>query len=92
MRRMATLASDAEQGSVLKTAVLFCLLGLSGVLLAADTEPPEMDFLEYLGLWEESDEDWVLLSVEASEQLAAKDTRSDPAPEGEESAENDDES
>jgi len=35
-----------------------------------------MEFLEYLGLWEETDEDWQL----------------DPVPEGEESTETEDES
>jgi hypothetical protein len=92
MRRTATLASDVQKPAVLKVTVLWILLGLSGVLLAADTELPEMDFLEYLGFWEESDEDWVLLSVEAAERIAAKDTRTEPVPEGKDSAESDDES
>lgn len=53
-----------------------------------DEEVPEMDFLEYLGMWEVSDEDWQLLN---EEPLAGKDERSDPVPEGEESTETEDE-
>jgi hypothetical protein len=50
---------------------------------------PDMDFLEYLGMWEESDEEWLLLE---EEEVAGHDQRSDPAPEGEASTETDDES
>lgn len=68
------------------------LLGTAGVV-AADEELPEMDFLEYLGMWEESDEEWLALD-DPEALLAADDSdeRIDPAPEGEESRENDDES
>ncbi|MDH3952656.1 MAG: hypothetical protein OEV03_00485 [Gammaproteobacteria bacterium] len=48
-----------------------------------------MEFLEYLGLWEESDEEWLIMdhqiSIESEERI-------DPVPEGEESTEDDDES
>lgn len=68
------------------------LLGCCGVVLAADAEAPEMDFIEYLGMWEESDEVWLALA-EDEEQLAEdSDERSDPVPQGEESTENGDES
>ena len=50
---------------------------------------PDMEFLEYLGMWEESDADWKLLDKNA---VAENETRSDPVPEGEASAENEDES
>lgn len=68
---------------------------LTGLLLccsqgfAADDEVPEMEFLEYLGLWEESDEDWLLFN---EPMTAENEQRSDPVPEGEESTEKDDES
>ncbi|MDJ0909285.1 MAG: hypothetical protein QNI99_08820 [Woeseiaceae bacterium] len=67
------------------------LLGTAG-LVAADDELPEMEFLEYLGMWEESDDEW--LALEDDEVLLASDSeeRIDPAPDGEESKENDDES
>jgi hypothetical protein len=54
-----------------------------------DEELPDIEFLEYLGLWEESDDEWLLLD---EEEVADTDERSDPVPEGEESAETEDES
>ena len=60
-----------------------------GLVLAADEDITEMEFLEYLGLWEESDEDWLIFNVPMS---AETDERSDPVPEGEESTEKDNES
>lgn len=68
------------------------LLGICGVVLAADNELPEGDFLEYLGSWEESDEEWLIFD-QVGERLAAdSDEKVDPAPQGEGSAEKDDES
>lgn|GEM_PF-1146389 len=62
-------------------------------LVLAETEEqqevPEMDFLEYLGMWEETDEDWQLLDEDSA---AENEQRSDPVPEGEESTEIEDES
>lgn len=72
------------------------LLGVCGVVLAADNDLPEADFLEYLGSWEESDDEWLLFDID-DEQLAAdadkgiNDERIDPALRSEESTENDDE-
>jgi len=60
-----------------------------GLVLAADEDIPDMEFLEYLGLWEESDEDWLIFDIPMS---AETDERSDPVPVGEESAEKDNES
>jgi hypothetical protein len=70
-------------------ALLVVALGAAGVALAAETEEPEMEFVEYLGLWEESDEEWLMvehqMNLESGERI-------DPVPEGEESREDDDES
>jgi hypothetical protein len=75
------------------------LLGLCGTVLAADDASPETDFLEYLGSWEESDEVWLVID-QVADQVADQESewvateseeRSDPALEGEESTENDDE-
>ncbi len=72
-----------------KKALLFLVFGVPGTVLAADSQEPEMEFLEYLGLWEESDEEWLVvehqMNVESEERI-------DPVPEGEESMEDDDES
>jgi len=53
-----------------------------------EDESPEVALLEYLGMWEESDEDWQLLDNESRDD---DEERSDPVPEGEESPESDDE-
>jgi hypothetical protein len=90
--RVAMLADTWQPNSRLKAAVLWGLLGCSGVLLAADTDLPDVEFIEYLGLWEESDADWLLFSEEVREQVVADDTRTEPAPEGKDSAESNDES
>jgi hypothetical protein len=72
---------------------VFCGLMLcvsSSVMAEAGEEAsPEMEFLEYLGMWEESDEDWQLLDKDS---LAEIDKRNDPVPDGEESTEIEDES
>jgi hypothetical protein len=75
--------------SASKTAVIGALLLGCSVVLAADEEVPDPEFLEYLGLWEESDEDWLTFEEPVT---AETDERSDPAPEGEESTEKTDES
>ncbi len=75
------------------------LLGICGVVLAADNELPDGEFLEYLGSWEESDEEWLIFD-QVGERVAAdgervaadSDEKVDPAPQGEGSAEKDDES
>jgi hypothetical protein len=64
-------------------------LAVCSLVLAADDELPEMEFLEYLGMWEENDEEWLVLEEPVA---ATTDERNDPAPEGEESTEKDDES
>ena len=51
--------------------------------------PPDAEFLEYLGMWEETDEDWLLLDEIT---LVENMERSDPVPEGEESTETENES
>ncbi len=67
------------------------MLACCSLVLAADEEMPEMDFIEYLGMWEESDEVWLVLDDEEAQLAADSDERTDPAPDGEESAEKDDE-
>jgi hypothetical protein len=87
---MATSADKPDH--VLGVAVLWGLFGCSGVVVA-DDEQPDMEFLEYLGSWEETDEDWLLFDARDGEAVAADEKeRSDPAPAGKESTESDDES
>lgn len=81
----------ADPGSAIKVAVLWGLFGCSGLVSAAEEELPDMEFLEYLGSWEESDEDWLVIDELTNEARVAEDKRSDPAPAGEESTESNDE-
>lgn len=74
-----------------KIGLAVLLLGTAG-MVAADDELPDIEFLEYLGMWEESDEEWLALADDEALLAADSDERIDPAPDGEESKENDDES
>ncbi|MEX0976924.1 MAG: hypothetical protein WDZ50_07500 [Woeseia sp.] len=67
------------------------LLGLSGNGAQADDTLPDAEFLEYLGSWEGSDEEWLLVQSDALRETATDDDeRNDPAPDGEESTESTD--
>ncbi len=77
------LASSAP--AVFLTALLLVAMQTS----AEDEELPEMAFLEYLGMWQDTDEEWLLLDEDA---VADNVERTDPAPEGKESMETRDES
>ena len=91
--RPKTLSVEKGQPEVVFTvAILLGLFGCSGIVAADDEVMPDIEFLEYLGSWEESDEDWVLLAAEAVEQVASEEQRTDPASKEEESVETDDES
>ena len=48
-----------------------------------------MAFLEYLGIWDETDADWLLLDDDV---IADNEERRDPVPQGKESTEKKDES
>ena len=72
-----------------RIALLACGLALGGVAIAASEEAVDAAFLEYLGEWEEADDDWLLFEdvelTAASEQEEAKEEEA-------ESPENEDES
>lgn len=73
-----------------KRFLLASLLIVCCLTVAADEELPEIEFLEYLGLWEESDDEWVMFS----DPILAENKppqRIEPAPQGEASTETDDE-
>jgi len=78
-------------------AVLLCgpLICVSLPAVAEEESPgmPELEFLEYLGSWETSDEDWLLFSDETERQVVADDSaKRDPTPQGEGATELKDES
>jgi hypothetical protein len=81
-------AEEKRKCAALRLAVICGLLG-GGV--AAEEEAPELEFLVYLGSWEESDEDWLLFKAADSEPVQGPEERIDPAPTGEESTETEDE-
>lgn len=70
-------------------AIALCGVALCSAAHGEEEEVPDAEFLEYLGMWDESDEDWLLLEEGA---VADNDERSDPVPKGEESTETEDES
>jgi hypothetical protein len=78
---------------VLKLVLLFGPLACAGVSVAADEEQPDLEFLEYLGSWEESDEDW-LMFTEAVDKPVTEDDSKQPEKvlDEKDSAELDDES
>jgi len=82
---METLANNGLQTLLLGIALF---ASADAIAAAESDEVPDAEFLEYLGLWEETDEDWLLLE---DEEVADNDERSDPVPEGEESTETEDE-
>ena len=73
-------------------ALLLGLAGHGGAALADDEPLPDMALLEYLGSWEESDEDWLVIAADAIEQVAADEDITDPADDRKEAVETDDES
>ena len=75
--------------SVSRTVAVTALLLGCSLVLAADEEIPDPDFLEYLGMWDESDEDWVIFDEPVT---ADAEERSDSEPEDDESTEKTDES
>lgn len=54
-----------------------------------ERQMPDIAFLEYLGMWEESDEDWQLMNDDTLQ--AKNDDRTDPDVKDERTAENQDE-
>ncbi len=75
----------ADRGLMMLCGLLIC----GGVAAAEEEDVPDMAFLEYLGMWEETDEDWQIFE---ETMTADNEERRDPAAEGEASLENEDES
>jgi len=67
--------------------LMLVLVAVSSTMAMADT-PPAGDFLEYLGSWEEGDEDWLAVAewsgedaAEDGESATGKDEVNDDEPE-----------
>ncbi|MDX1402965.1 MAG: hypothetical protein R3192_00430 [Woeseiaceae bacterium] len=86
------MSADTTQADrAIRLAVLCGLMGCAGLVTADDESLPDIEFLEYLGSWEESDADWVMFSKIDAEQTPSEAKRSDPVSKDEESVEIDDE-
>lgn len=73
-----------------KAGLLLAMLGGPGLALSAEEGYPELEFLEYLGMWEETDEEWLMVDALVT---AEKDVQPQAAaPEEEAPVEKDDES
>jgi len=75
-----------------RRCLLVVLLTGPALVLAADEAEPDMEFLEYLGMWEETDEEWLIFEEagDGEERVAAD--SADASEQAAESMENDDES
>ena len=74
---------------------LCCGLCLALTAFAEDEEVPDGEFLEYLGMWEESDEEWLLFEEMRSDSFVLRNDEprdESELPEDEESPEKEDES
>lgn len=81
-------AEQARNIGLLLILLSGCVAVLPGRVNAAE-DMPDMALLEYLGSWEGSDEDWVLLTEE--ERAATENTGSERVAEGDATQESDDE-
>jgi hypothetical protein len=73
-----------------RTIVLATMLGSCGLAVAAEEDVPDMEFFEYLGMWEETDEEWLMF-----DELVTAENKREPEPrepDDEEPVEKDDES
>ncbi len=88
-------ADQNRRRALASFAALAGLLG-AGAASADEEATPDLEFLEYLGSWEASEEDWVIFTAAMEEPEASQDKDnvqgSDPSPDGEKLAEMDDES
>ena len=83
------MSADGQAGRRFAPAVMaWGLIGIVGIVFADDAEAPDLEFLEYLGSWEESDEDWVALVADAAiANESEEEKKDDTAPNGEKLAE-----
>lgn len=74
-------------------ALACSLLGYGALVGAEEDEAPDIEFLEYLGSWEESDEDWLIVERAGDARREVEEAaQSDTVPEHKESPERQDES
>lgn len=82
-------ADKAHPPTMTRLALVCGLLCVGAMAIADEEEMPDEAFLEYLGSWEASDEDWVMLSEMMAARLARQ---AEAAAKVEDTVETDDES
>lgn len=81
-------ADTRAKPGIARVVALWSLIGVTGIVVADEAEAPDLEFLEYLGSWEESDEDWVVLAADATvAKESDEQEKIDDAPNGEKLAE-----
>lgn len=73
---------------VLRGSAFVLMLGAATLLQAEEQEAPDPAFIEYLGMWEESDEDWQMMDSKA---IANVEEQAEKSPDEKESVEKEDE-
>jgi hypothetical protein len=63
-----------------RAALLLILAAASGSWAADATAPDELELLEFLGSWEEQDDDWLAVAIEDAESQPVEEV--DMAPSG----------
>lgn len=87
-----TLAPMSANGFA-RVVLLWGPLGCVSAVLANEVMQPDIEFLEYLGSWEDSDADWLLFNEETDQKVVVDDSKQiDSAKQGKESTESRDES
>ena len=87
-----TLAPMSASG-IARVVLFWGPLGCASLVLANEEVLPDIEFLEYMGSWEASDEDWVWFRDETDQIVGGDDSEpSDTAENAEESTELRDES
>lgn len=87
------LVERKERRGRRQSALLCGVLACSGLAVAEEVEAPDLEFLEYLGSWQQSEEDWVLVAgaIDVPTQAGQNEDEQSPAEDGETLAEKDDE-
>jgi len=62
-----------------RTTLLWGCVGCASLVLAADELQPDLELLEYLGSWEESDEDWLLFNDDTDPKVVVDDSKQSDA-------------
>jgi len=80
---------SAKRSALLRLAMAAGTFGCCAIAMASEEALPDVEFLEYLGSWEESDEDWLVAESIGAVRQEGELLRSDPAADAEELPEQD---